>query len=260
MKAVVSQKVAQINAQLLAMPLRSRVLLLAACLFVVYGAVTLALTPRFKADINEIALDIAATEKKLADAEEILKTLAVAKEHESDSAYQARIRELTENSKQAEKRRADVRARLVNPNDMALLVENMLASNSRIELLELKNHDPERVEAARPVGPILAAAPTATAPGASKIIEAVAKVLGKESADAAPKVAPVASGEGIYKHPMTIQVKGRYWDVVRFIKAIEDQPHKVLWGDLKLAADVYPFSIADITLYTLNLDTAWIRL
>ena len=251
MNAVVKQKVAKFNSQLLAMPLRSRLLLLLACLSVVYGAVSLGLAPQVKANVDKIGVDIAAAEKKLTDMREVLIKLEAAKERESDAAYLVRIRELKVKAEQAEKRRADIRAQLVNPNDMALLVEKILAGNARVELLELKNQEPERIDGTKSVAATVATATApapAAVPGALKIIEAVLK--GE----------PVASGEGIYKHPMTIQVKGRYWDVVRFIKAIEDQPHKVLWGDLKLATDAYPFSIAEITLYTLNLDTAWIRL
>ena len=68
------------------------------------------------------------------------------------------------------------------------------------------------------------------------------------------------SGPLVYKHGMQIEVKGRYLDVLRYLKTLENLPWKVFWGKVTLKTENYPDSRVSLLIYTLSTQEAWIGL
>lgn len=72
--------------------------------------------------------------------------------------------------------------------------------------------------------------------------------------------AGAAGQQMIYKHGLRMELRGRYVDIVNYLRALEGLPWKVLWGDVSLRTDATPYSTVTLTLYTLSLQSTWLGL
>jgi len=257
-KAHFSQPIAELNGQINALDVRGRVLVLIAGLAVVYGVTALGILPVLNKSQSKIETSITTNEQKLADTNAALKSLESAAAGQSDGATHAKIIALQAKQAEEDARRSKLSSQLVTAKDMTALVENLLANNRQVEVLALRNSEPTP-EVSEEVAPEAVAPPSASQLLA-KVLNPTAKDLGERAPVKAPPVETPLSQIGVHKHVMTIEVKGRYWDIARLLKSMEDQPKKLLWGEVKLVTEAYPFSTAAITIYTLNLESAWIAI
>jgi MSHA biogenesis protein MshJ len=111
---------------------------------------------------------------------------------------------------------------LVSPQQMAKLLEQMLASSRGLELIKIESL-PRALAVDEP------------APGNAKV-----------------------SGAIVYKHGVRIEVRGRYFDIINYLKALEALPWKVYWGQVALETEQYPTSKLTLVIYTLSRHTGWI--
>jgi len=65
-------------------------------------------------------------------------------------------------------------------------------------------------------------------------------------------------GAIVYKHGVRIEVTGRYFDIINYLKALEALPWKVYWGQVALETEQYPTSKLTLVIYTLSRHTGWI--
>ena len=137
----------------------------------------------------------------------------------------------------AERLSASLRAMqkgLVAPERIAPLLETILKSNGKLQLVSLKT---------LPVSPVSAAATPASVAAAPP--------------GAAPAVAPEAL---LYRHGVELAVRGNYLDMVAYLEALEAMPTQLFWGRADLQVEQYPNARLTLTLYTLSLDRKWIKL
>ncbi|HKQ30047.1 MAG TPA: hypothetical protein VJS66_02070 [Burkholderiales bacterium] len=121
-------------------------------------------------------------------------------------------------------------AGVVTPKEMAKLVEQMLSRNKNLELLKLEALPPMSLdEQSKQVLNAPAGTPAAAVPGAT-----------------------------VYRHGMRIEFKGRYFDIVEYLKTLENLPWTVFWGEVSLEADKYPVSKVTLVIYTLSRYPGWI--
>lgn len=111
---------------------------------------------------------------------------------------------------------------LIEPKQMAKVLEVVLAQNTDLKL--------QRVQSlgAEPLSPI--------------------KV--KEGED------PQALG--IYRHGLQIEFKGSYLSTLKYLKALDELPWNFYWDVLELNVDKYPVSSIVITVHTLSFHEGWI--
>jgi MSHA biogenesis protein MshJ len=112
---------------------------------------------------------------------------------------------------------------MVSPQQMAKLLEQVLARHQGIELVKIE-----------------------TLPKALAFGETVTVGTDKPA------------GAVVYRHGVRLQVKGRYFDVVNYLKALEALPWKVYWGEVALESDKYPVSRVTLVIYTLSRNPGWI--
>jgi MSHA biogenesis protein MshJ len=67
-----------------------------------------------------------------------------------------------------------------------------------------------------------------------------------------------ASDKGVFKHRMRIEVRGRYLDLVNYMRALEALPWKVFWEQATLTSEGQPASQLTLVIYTLSLREGWI--
>lgn len=251
MKDLFKQPLAELNALIEAMSLRGRILVVVAGLSIIYGICALAIVPLLKKSQDKLDASIAASEKQIADLGGVLQRLESTEERQSDAAYREKV--LALQAKQAEEsaHRAQLSAQLVAPQEMAELVENLLSNNRQVEVLGLKNSAPLRIDAQAPAQP---------ATQVEKLMAQVASAAVEAGSEKPPVAEASQSDIGVYRHALTIEIKGRYWDIVRLLKSLEEQPRRILWGEVKLVTATYPYSVAEITLYTLNMEAVWMAI
>lgn len=132
---------------------------------------------------------------------------------------------------------------LVSPEDVGLLLENLLARHPGLRLLALQTLPAKPVNAS-PV----------EAPESDKV---VANTVSKAPADAsrAEPVVPVS----LWVHTIELRVQGSYAELADYLAALEAVPQRLNFGPITLQA-AYPRSELAITLFTYSLDPSWIKL
>jgi len=128
---------------------------------------------------------------------------------------------------------AEVARSLVSPKEMANLVEQVLRQNRALEMVSIEN---------------LPVRPLADAPSSDSVAQAAT----------ADEPVMVDVGTGFYKHGMVIEVRGRYIDIIGYLRALENLPWKLFWGQVTLVAEDYPKSRVRLVVYTLSLNPKWI--
>lgn len=111
-------------------------------------------------------------------------------------------------------------AGFVSPQEMAELVEQALKNNRGLEFVKVENLSPVPIAG--------------------------------EAQQAAPEGSP------IYKHGLRIEMKGKYRNIVDYLRALEKMPWKVFWGEVTLESETYPVSRVHVVIYTLSRNRGWI--
>lgn len=161
--------------------------------------------------------------------------------HEIEQAYgqaidatgHAQIEALRAQLKAVDPALAEVAQSLVTPKEMAGLVEQMLRQNRALEVVSIENL-PVSLLGDVPPADLAAQVPIAGEP------------------------LPADAGSGFYKHGLAIEVRGRYTDIVGYLRTLENLPWKVFWGQVTLVAEDYPKSRVRLVVYTLSLNPKWI--
>lgn len=62
----------------------------------------------------------------------------------------------------------------------------------------------------------------------------------------------------LFKRGAVITLNGSYFNVVSYLKKIEDLPKRLIWGELNYTVSEYPAAVIKITVYTLTETEEWI--
>jgi MSHA biogenesis protein MshJ len=113
----------------------------------------------------------------------------------------------------------------------------MLSRNRRLKLVDMRT---------LPVAPLEV--------GADKAAPAA------RPAEAKPTAPPKPATQGqIYRHGVELTVTGTYLDLLGYLKALEKLPSQMYWGRLDLSVAAHPQVTLKLSVYTLSLDPAWMR-
>ena len=162
-----------------------------------------------------------------------------------DAAVRAKLKAVQADIDSASAGLMAVQKGLVAPDKIAPLLEHLLRGNGKLRLMSMKTLPVTGMnEVALPQAP--AAAPAA-----------VAANVGATPAGAPPAPKP---RELLYRHGVEIVLQGSYLDMVNYMDALESLPVQLFWGKARLDAQQYPNSRLTLTLYTLSLDSKWMKL
>jgi MSHA biogenesis protein MshJ len=151
-----------------------------------------------------------------------------------DAAARGRLAAIDADSEQLAGKLRAMQNGLVAPERIAPLLETILKSNGKLQLVSMKT---------LPAGPVS---------------EGAAPAKGEPVAAAAPaSVPPIAL---LYRHGVELSVRGNYLDMVNYMDALEAMPTQLFWGRAELQVEEYPNARLTLTLYTLSLDRKWIKL
>lgn len=167
-----------------------------------------------------ISLQMAQQEQETNNLQQAIKTILQAKQDIQHSPLRVRISELKAQLQENENFLKERSARLVEPAQMAALLEQVLSRNDKLQLVELK-----------------------TLP---------LSLLLEQKTDAKTAAPPV------YKHGVQITVRGDYLDLLRYLTALENMPIQMFWGEVSLSVAKHPDSVLTLTVYTLSLEKTWL--
>ncbi len=75
---------------------------------------------------------------------------------------------------------------------------------------------------------------------------------------ATPLVPGPPDSDGPYLHPMELVLRGRYLDILDYLKALEALHWRLYWKTLELDSSAYPIDRVRIEIGTISLDRAWL--
>lgn len=230
MMAAIQQRWRAWEERIDAMSLRERALIFIALLAVLYLVAAHLVFGPLLAQRDALERALKGKEQELASIQRQIQALVVQEDLDPTSPERRRLAELEARRKALDEQLARTTSGLVSPREMARLVEQVLASNRGLQVLRLESLPPAPLhesDAGRPAA--------AAAAGAS-----------------------TAADAGIYKHGMRIELKGRYFDIVAYLRALEQLPWKVFWGEVRLESEEHPFSRLTLLIYTLSTHRGWI--
>jgi MSHA biogenesis protein MshJ len=211
---------------------RERLLVALACwLLLLFALDTVLVAPlRSKGAVLEKA--IAAKEGEAAGLETELSGLRARQAQDPDAETRKRIAEMEGRIGAIDAALQTARSRIVPPERMAALLEQVLRRNTRLTLVSLRSLPPETLLAEDKPSEKSGDGPTAPAPA-----------------------------EGmLYRQGMELTLAGGYLDMLDYVAQLEQLPWKMYWGRLDLKVEEHPRATLRLRVYTLSMDKAWLSI
>lgn len=228
----VKQQLKQLEARIDALSLRERGILFLVVLGVLFWLATVVVFSSLRVEQQRLEKDVRAKLNQvqaLSDQNQMMMTKLA---QDPEALAQARVAELKQHLKTEEASVANIVRGLVSPREMPRLVQQMLAKNRALQVIKLENLP--------------------------------AQVLAEEknAADATPSppaATPLTNVARVYRHGMRIELRGQYADIARYLRALEELPSKVFWGEVRFESEKYPLSRVTLVIYTISLNQAWLE-
>jgi MSHA biogenesis protein MshJ len=223
---MLQEKIGKIIVKVDGMSLRERALIFAAAAFLVVSLIdSLFLEPLLDKQRN-LSAQVIQQQEKMKETEAQMAALLQAKQADANSPQRERIRVLRQQIADGDAYLKGRRDKLVPPEKMAQLLEQVLNRNDRLKLVALNT---------LPVSLLIEPSGDAVH----------AQTTGPE--------------KQIYKHGVTITVRGSYADLLQYLTALEKLPTQMYWGVAKMDVIHHPTVELSLTLYTLSLDKTWLQ-
>jgi MSHA biogenesis protein MshJ len=207
-----------------ALSVRERVLIFATAMVVLLALLySLFIDPEVAAQ-RRFSSTLAQRQGELRALEVQLTAIATSRAADPDRALRERLAEVRARLADTERLIGAEERKFTAPRQMKAVIEEMLARNRAIELVALRT------------------LPTTTI------------------AEAREAAKPASPGDRlIYRHGIEVTVAGRYLDLLRYLRDLENMPTQLYWSSLELDAAHYPKHTMKLVVYTLSLDPAWLN-
>ena len=214
-----------------AMSLRERVMIFLAANFLLISAINALFLDPLLARQKMLSLQVIQQQEKMKEIQATLTSLAQAQKDSANSPLHEHLKSLQQQINDGETYLNGRRDKLVPPEKMGDLLEQVLGKNGHLQLVALET---------------LPATPLVEQPPA-------------KSAEGEAAVKPAAPERQVFKHGVKITVRGSYSDLLQYLTELEKLPTQMFWGAAKMHVNRYPSAELTLTLYTLSLDTTWLR-
>lgn len=206
------------------MALRERAMIFLAVAFVVVALLNAVLLDPLLAKQKSLSAQVVQQQEKMKELRAQMQGLLQARRDDEHSPLRTRLAQLRLKLHEQDGYLQSRRDRLVEPDKMADLLEQVLNKNDKLQLVELRT---------------LPASPLVETP---------------QAADADPP----ATQKQVFKHGIQITVRGGYLDMLSYLAALEKMPAQMFWGEISFSVDKHPDAVLTLTLYTLSLDKTWL--
>jgi MSHA biogenesis protein MshJ len=223
------ERIAKVAATVDALSLRERLFLFAAGLVIVGGLWEAAFAGPLDARREIAAEQVEALRDRLQQLETTLTAAADGMSEGMPNQF-GRLETLRQRVAEGEEEVRVYTSDLVDPQQMRLVLEELLRRQSGLKLVSATN---------LPARPVLE-------DDAEDAVAAEAS---------APDVAPEPR---LYRHTLVLKLEGNYLDCLAYLQAVERLPWHIYWSRLEFATDEYPRNAIVIELRTLSVDEEWI--
>jgi MSHA biogenesis protein MshJ len=231
MMAMIKERWEQLVAKIDGMSLRERAMIFAAAAFLLVSMINAMFLDPLLAQQKKLSTQVIQQQEKMKEIQANLEALVQAKKDDASSPLRERIKLIQQQLREGEVYLKSRRDKLVPPEKMGDLLEQVLSKNGRLQLVALETLS---------VTPLIE-----TSAGKPEGSAVTAKVAGQE--------------RQVYKHGVKITVRGNYGDLLQYLTALEKLPTQMFWGSAKLSVIQHPTAELTLTLYTLSLDTVWLQ-
>jgi MSHA biogenesis protein MshJ len=221
----------QYLAKMEAASLRERVMIFAAAAVATIALLNGVLVEPELAKQRRLSRDVEQRQGDIRKVQEQLQKMELARRADPDQATRSQLDAVRARTAQAEAKLKDEQRKFVPPERIGALLEEMLARNRRLQLVDMRTLPPAALDPAAP----------AQKPAADK--------------PAAPK--PASAGT-IYRHGVEITLTGNYLDLLAYLRDLEKLPSQMYWGKLDLSVASYPKVQLKLSVYTMSFDLAWL--
>lgn len=223
---MMQEKIDQFVAKVDGMTLRERAMIFAAAAFAVVSLINTFFLDPLLAKQKSLSSQVIQQQERMKETQAQLTALLQAKQADEHAPQRERIRQLREQIAKGDAYLKATQDKLVPPEKMAALLEQVLAKNASLQLVALD-----------------------TLP--------VTLFIEPSAADLTNKV--VVQEKQIFKHGVKMTVRGSYTELMQYLAALEKMPTQMFWGMAKLSVVQYPNAELTLTLYTLSLDKTWLQ-
>ncbi len=147
-----------------------------------------------------------------------------------------------------------IQSRLVTPQQMPVMLEELLGHNHGVRLISLTTLPVETLDG-QVTGKSADPAPSSANSGSVPLNLLAHPSSANEKADRASDTRP-----HIYKHGVDLVLTGSYADLVYDMQALEAAPWRMFWSKAVLAVDDQHNLQLTLRLYTLSQDRAWLTI
>jgi len=200
---------------------RERVMLGCMAAAAIFFALDTAIIQPLDAERSRVALG---TERANADLNEIrseIESLTHVQITPEERRAKAEIQQLERQLAEIESQLGFEIAELIPPQAIVSVLEELLAADRSLKLIKLESQPPERIG------------------------------QGHESSS-------VATGLGLYRHGLRIEIEGNFGATVSYLRRLEDSRWNLLWDRLEYQVQEFPSAKVTIELHTLSEREEWI--
>ena len=122
---------------------------------------------------------------------------------------------------------------LLPAEKLSQLLQDVLRESSALQLRALHTHLPEKVTL-------------------NTGVENTSEDDGSVANDSPEGDQPVVEDAGVYKHAVTVSLTGSYFDIVTYLKSLEDLNWTLYWQYIDYTVDGYPNATVTLQVYTLS--------
>ncbi len=213
--------------------LRERALIFAAAAFMLVALIQVLFLDSLLAEQKRLSIQVVQQQEKMKEIQAQIEVSQQARRDDAVSPLRQRLSQIKQQLADGDAYLQSRRDRLVQPEKMADLLEQVLNKNGQLHLINLQT---------------LPAAPL------------VEKAYKPEGAGAGAASAAAEPDRQVFRHGVQITVRGSYLDLLQYLTAIEQLPTKMFWGMSRMNVVQYPTAELTLTLYTLSLDKTWLQI
>lgn len=209
------------------MSLRERVLVFAAAAFMLVALIKALYLDPLLVEQKSLSTNVVQQQEKMKELQAQIDASLQARKDDKNSPLRHRMEQTKQQLAKGDAYLQDRRDRLVEPEKMADLLEQMLNKYGQLQLINLQTLS------------------------AATVIEKTATPSGGT---------PAVSDKQVFKHGVQMTVRGSYLDLLQYLTEIEHLPTQIFWGNAEMKAGHYPDVELTLTLYTLSLDKTWLQI
>lgn len=217
---------------------RERVIIAVLVMVVLYGIFEIAFfSPANKArEALKARMNAAQLEVKKLSAQELV--LAQALTNDPNTAKKLEIERLEIRTIELDKSLQKLAVGLIPAEKLPEALHDVLEKMDSLRLIGMETLAPTKLQLESPLQPKIN----------NEVSKAVAAAKGEELQEKEDE------NVGVFKHAVLVTVEGKYFDVVSYLKALEDLPWKIYWEGLDYQVNKYPKAKVTIEVYTLSTD------